>query len=436
MDPQFMATGYRRPKTTKEEDESSRERRTSAKKYQKQSIIPNDKKVQGSELGNDVIEEILARLPVANFFRLRSVCKGWNLLVWSPGFLERCRKVPRKPWFYMLGAKSPAGVVYDTEALVWRHINLPVPTRISGIGTTMHQIPVAASNGLMCFRTSNSQLTVCNLLTGLTRPLQALNKDVHVLAVAMRVVGTFYQVIIACGRAPRFYIKVFSSTGNSWKEMPITGAYEFATNQMAEENDSRAGRLLLKRGVLQRNEFLQGGGIIHRNPAKALSGVTAVNHHSHQVIYFLNLNGQMIAFNVHEGTMCMCPSILPSEMEYSVDLVECVGRVLLVVLVEMMESASLRVWEFDWGEGEWKQLMAMPPAMSNVYYGKKVDINCVGYEDLIMMCISSRRFHQVVMCNISEGTWMELPKCYAPGTRTLKKFASAYCSEPRIEAHV
>ncbi|RWR73071.1 F-box only protein 13 [Cinnamomum micranthum f. kanehirae] len=211
------------------------------------------------------------------------------------------------------------------------------------------------------------------------------------------------------------------------REIPIIGAYEFATNQIAKENESGAERLLLKRGVLQRNEFIQGGGIIHRNPAKALSGITIVNHHGHQVIYFLNLNGRMVAFNINEGTMCMCPRILPSEMEYSVDLVECGGRVLLVVLVEMMESASLRVWEFDWGEGEWKQLMAMPPAMSNVYYGKMVDINCVGYNDLIMMCISSRRFHKVVLCNISERTWMELPKCYELGTRTLKKFVSAYC---------
>ncbi|KAJ8644149.1 hypothetical protein MRB53_005897 [Persea americana] len=431
-----MATGCRRPNATNEEDESSRERRMSAEKNEKQFIIPSDEKVQGHELENDVIEKILARLPVAHFFRFRSVCRGWNLLVWSSGFLECCREVPRKPWFYMLGAKSAAGVVYDTETLVWRHINLPVPTGISGTGTTGHQIPVAASNGLMCFRSSNSQLTTCNLLTGLTRSLPALNKVVHVLAIAMCVVGTSYNVIIACGKAPLFGIKVFSSTDNSWKEIPITGAYEFATNKTAEENESGAERLLLKRGVLQRNEFLQGGGIIHRNPAKVLSGITAVNHHGHRVIYFLNLNGRMVAFNIHEGTMCMCPRILPSEMEYSIDLVECGGRVLLVVLVEMMESASLRVWEFDWGEGEWKQLMAMPPAMSNVYYGKMVDINCVGYEDLIMMCISSRRFHQVVMCNISEGTWTELPKCFEPGTRTPKKFVSAYCFEPRIEARV
>lgn len=129
--------------------------------------------------------------------------------------------------------------------------------------------------------------------------------------------------------------------------MPITGAYESASNQTAED-ESRAARLLYRRETLEGIEYLKGESIIHRNPTKSLSGVITVYRNGHQVIHFLNLNGRVVAFNIHDGTMCMYPHILPPQVEYSVDLVECGGRVLLVVLVEMMESASLQVWEFDW----------------------------------------------------------------------------------------
>lgn len=49
-----MATGYRRPNATNEEDENSRERRMSAEKNQKQFILPNVEKVQGHELENEL----------------------------------------------------------------------------------------------------------------------------------------------------------------------------------------------------------------------------------------------------------------------------------------------------------------------------------------------------------------------------------------------
>lgn len=403
MDAGLIDTSYRHQTATNEDDSSTRKRRTNAEKDK--HLITLNEEVPWGKLDDAVIERILAKLPVPNFFRFRSVSKGWSSLIRSPTFLSLCHKVDRKPWFYMLGTKSPAGVIYDTQAQLWRHANFLAPA--NGSGSLRHQIPVAASRGLTCFLCSMTELAVCNLLTGSSRALPALKSDVDILAIAMRATESSYQVVVACGREPSFGVTVYSSEDNSWKQIQITGAYEGG-----------------------------GNGIIHRNRAREFSGVVTVHQNGHQVIHFLNLKGRLVAFNLHEGTIRMYPQILAPELEYSVDFVECAGRVLLVVLVEMMESASLRVWEFDEGEAEWKQLMAMPPAMSQAYYRKSVDINCVGHGDLIMVCASSRRFHQVVMCNISEGTWVELPECYKPGTQTVKRFVSAHCFEPRIEACV
>lgn len=213
MDARLIATSHTCPMTVNEDESSTTKRKADAEKYKKHSIIPNEK-VQWGELDNDVIQKILTWLPVASLFRFLSVCKGWNFLFWSPGFHTLCREVPRKPWFYMLCAKSPAGVVYDTEALVWRHIDLPAPTRGLGGATRRYQIPVAASGGLVCFDSSITELTVCNLLTGSTRPLPVLKQGVPVLAIAMRVIGSSYQIVIAVGRAPSYGINVFTSMEN------------------------------------------------------------------------------------------------------------------------------------------------------------------------------------------------------------------------------
>ncbi|XP_058103767.1 F-box only protein 13-like [Magnolia sinica] len=423
---------WQRRGTTENEDGDGNPRR------KKKKANENSKQMElveppWGELEDGVIEMVLMRLPVADFFRFRSVCKGWSSLIQSPNFLAACCEITRQPWFYMLESKTPAGVVYDTEANRWRHINLPAPAKGSG----KRKIPVAASGGLMCFRSSTGELTVSNPLTGSSHLLPTLKTDRAVLAIAMLVSGSSYKIIVAFGRAPSFNIKVFSSTENCWKEMPLTMMFEFGTKGTSQEGDGAGNHNMFHgRGLLERRRDRLRRGIIHRNQSRELSGLMTVCSSGHEIIHFLNVHGRVVACNIHLGTICIYPQLLPPEIEYSVDLVECGGRVLLVVLLEMMESASLRVWEFDSDEEEWMQIMAMPPAMSKIYYGKKADINCVGYGDLIMVCISSLCFHRVVMCNIAEGTWVELPRCYKPRTRTMKRFVSAYAFEPRIESCV
>ncbi|KAL6001795.1 hypothetical protein ACLOJK_041773 [Asimina triloba] len=387
------------------------------------------------ELDDGIIETVLMRLPVADFFRLRSVCKGWSSLIHTPSFLNACTDIPRQPWFYMLESKAYAGVVYDTEANRWRHVNLPPPTKGSG----KRKIPVAASGGLVCFRSSSGELIVSNPLTGSSRLLPALKTDRALVAIAMLTEGTSYKILVAHGRAPPFGVKVFASAENCWQETALRETCELGKEMWSKEGDDVGGNRMLvrnRRGVLGRRRELLRRGIIHRDQSRELLGLTTVCESGNEIIHFLNVHGRVVSCNIHLGVTCMYPQLLPPEIEYSVDLVECGGRVLMVVLLEMMESASLRIWEFDGEEDEWRQIMAMPPAMSKVFYGKKADINCVGHGDLIMVCVSSLCFHRVVMCNIAEATWVELPRCCKPHTRTINRFVSAYSFQPRIEACV
>ncbi|MED6144855.1 hypothetical protein PIB30_019475 [Stylosanthes scabra] len=112
----------------------------------------------------------------------------------------------------------------------------------------------------------------------------------------------------------------------------------------------------------------------------------------------------------------------------------CNGELVVVLLSEFLESASLRVWKFDEANRCWQQIVVMPAAMSHEWYGKKADINCVGAGDRIFICLNSPELCTYIVCDLVNNSWVELPKCCINGE--VMEFMSAFSFEPRIEASV
>ncbi|KAL2633138.1 hypothetical protein R1flu_004617 [Riccia fluitans] len=54
------------------------------------------------DLPEDLIDRVLASLPLITLFRIRCVCKKWNLMIHSPIFLEICAQVPFREAFFLL----------------------------------------------------------------------------------------------------------------------------------------------------------------------------------------------------------------------------------------------------------------------------------------------------------------------------------------------
>lgn len=45
------------------------------------------------DLREELIDRVLARLPIDSFFRLRAVCKRWNAIIYSQSFISDCSQV-------------------------------------------------------------------------------------------------------------------------------------------------------------------------------------------------------------------------------------------------------------------------------------------------------------------------------------------------------
>ncbi|EAZ40670.1 hypothetical protein OsJ_25139 [Oryza sativa Japonica Group] len=331
------------------------------------------KKRKGEGLGemhDDVLERVLARLPPASYFRLR-------------GGEGQERRLP--------------AVAFDAGEGEWARCG----------GAPGHVMPVvAASGGRVLYRAPDTgELTVANPLTGASRVLPAPPPGAALHAVAMYG-SSPYRVVLITGDLPDLSMTVFDSSKNAWDDAVALSRKPDASSP---ERDAEGG--------------VGGGG----------------GGGDDETVYFLSKSGDVMATNMQRSasrqysSAVTSPGILPVYFEYSIDVVACGGRAYVVVLSELLGTASLRLWEF--AGGAWRQVAAMPPAMSHAFHGKKADVNCVGHGDRVMVCVSSGEANGCFMCDVPTNRWEELPPCAGAGGEPMD-FVAAFSFEPRMEVTV
>ncbi|PRQ27380.1 putative F-box domain, galactose oxidase/kelch, beta-propeller, galactose oxidase, beta-propeller [Rosa chinensis] len=390
------------------------------------------------ELNEDLLEGVLSRLPISAFFRLSSVCKRWKSVANSSSFKLACSQIPsRDPWFFMVDSHLNRSIVFDSAEKNWKKLNHPPLLQTN---SNCNSMPVSASGGFICFRNSYGNFVVCNPVTGSCNeqpPLYPALQSLTFHAIVMSSCPnkhdqSSYRLVVVFGELPKLSFRVYNSSSGCWEE-EITLCKKFNDDDNSKElddstdfdsNDDSAVYFLSKAGnVVATN--------MQRSPSKQYSSVIT-NKDGEEIVHFLSSSGSIVACNLTSKCFIEYPRLLPVFYEYSIDLVECGGRMLVVLLSEFFESASLRVWCYDEDVRSWQQIAAMPPAMSHEWYGKNVDINCVGAGDQILICLSSAEISSCVMCDLAANEWVELPKCYVDGEAI--KFMSAFSFQPRIEA--
>ncbi|KAI4355169.1 hypothetical protein L6164_003967 [Bauhinia variegata] len=147
-------------------------------------------------LPDDLLERILAYLPIASIFRAGCVCKRWHEIVTSERFLWNLSYVlPQKPWYFMFtSSDEPIGYAYDPILRKWYSIELPCIENSNWF--------ITSSCGLVCFidNDSRSQLCVCNPITRIFRKLEEppglKYSDYGALAMSVNRVSHIYSVAI------------------------------------------------------------------------------------------------------------------------------------------------------------------------------------------------------------------------------------------------
>ncbi|KAK4775009.1 hypothetical protein SAY86_009944 [Trapa natans] len=401
-------------------------------------------------LNQDLLETVLSRLPTSAFFRLTSVCKRWRSVSTSASFKLACSEVPaRDPWFLMVGSSvtSPdKSVIFDSVDRNWKQLDRP-PL----LGGKPDSIPVASSGGLVCYRGAlDGDFTVCNPLMGsvreIPRPSLPCEARAGLHAIVMRSKprpmqeqDPLFELIVVHGDFPRLFSTVFNSRTNTWgADVALSRRiYGSVDSNFNSDSDSDSDFLEMNNEAESVLYFLSKAGNVVtadmlRSPSKQYSSLLiSADGDGSGTVYFLSSSGTVVGCDLDRRSFFEYPRLLPFCSEYSIDVMECRGGLAVAVLSEFLETASLRIWRFDDYGRTWVQTAAMPPSMSHEFYGKKMDINCVGSDDRVLICLSSGDVYRYILYDILAEEWVELPQCRMNGV--VMEFSSAFSFEPRIE---
>jgi hypothetical protein len=184
-------------------------------------------------LPEDVLDRVLARLPLQSLLRMQCVCKRWKIKLRTSSFIRLCESesdvVPQK-WFLTFGnVPGPVGLAYDCHLCKWHSLPLGfLPFALD------NKSPLAAADGLIClgagWRSLNkgftpTRLVVCNPLSRFWRDVALppdLDPATSLVSVAGIVVdryaGTYKLVIVG---------EVTKQEGGGKREQKVLIAFVF-----------------------------------------------------------------------------------------------------------------------------------------------------------------------------------------------------------------
>ncbi|XP_024017616.1 F-box only protein 6 [Morus notabilis] len=343
----------------------------------------------------DLFEAVIARLPIATFFRFRSVCRKWNSVLSSESFSQQCAQVERaNPWFYTITHENvTSGAIYDPSLKKWHH-----PT-ISTLPTKMILLPVASAGGLVCFHDiGHRNFYVCNPLTQSFKELPARSVKVWSrIAVGMTLnrnssSSSGYKILwVGCNGE----YEVYDSINNSWSRpgnMPSSIKLPLCLN--------------------------------FRSQAVVVDGT----------LYFMRSDPEgVVSYDMVMGAWKQY--IIPAPQHLTDHtLAEFGGRILLVGLLTKNAATCVCIWELQKMTLLWKEVDRMPNIWCLEFYGKHVKMNCLGNKGLLMLSLRSRQMNRLVTYNVSSREWLKVPGCVVPRGRKRQWIACGTAFHPCLTA--
>ncbi|KAI8018187.1 F-box only protein 6 [Camellia lanceoleosa] len=262
------------------------------------------------EFPEDLYEAVIARLPIATFFR--SVCKKWNSLTTSHSFSQQCARVPQaQPWFYTITHENVnTGAMYDPSSKKWHHPTNPaLPTKSFFVSNPLTQsfkeLP------------ARSVKVWSRVAVGMT-----LNED--------STSGGYKILWVGCDGE----FEVYDSIKNSWARpgnMPSTIKLPLSLN--------------------------------FKSQAVSIDGT----------LYFMRTDPDgIVSYNMVTGLWKQF--VIPSPLHLSDHaLAECGGQIILVGLLTKNAAMCVCIWELQKMTLLWKEVDRMPNIWCLEFYGKHMN---------------------------------------------------------------
>ncbi|XVE95030.1 hypothetical protein REPUB_Repub02eG0060900 [Reevesia pubescens] len=275
-----------------------------------------------SKLPQELLEYILSFLPLKTLLNLRSTCKHFKSLVFSPSFISKHSS--DSPFSSFLLLSHPQCYchfpLYDTILGAWRNLALPF-SFLPSCAAQFHLL--SSSNGLFCFSLPNScSFLVCNILAKSSRVIQfpSLPFAFELLTLVSRPDG--YKIFMLCSKFSSCYAFVtvsvvcFDLENGKWESLHTEMPRELTFVRLVSNTDE--GKLYLVGGIgrngisrsLRLWELGNGGNWeeMDRLPELMCRKFMSVCYHTYEHVYCF----------WHQGMICVCCQTWPEILYYKV----------------------------------------------------------------------------------------------------------------------
>ncbi|GLT77371.1 hypothetical protein SLA2020_489660 [Shorea laevis] len=323
-----------------------------------------------SRLPEEILEYILSFLPLKTFLYLRSTCKHFTSLLFSPSFISKHSSSSPFSSFLLLSHPQCHGCfpIYDSVLSSWRNFALSSSPLIPrSAASTL----VSLSNGIFCFSLPSScSFLVCNFLAKSSRVIKFPSYPFGFDLLTLVSTPFGYKIFMICSKFSSSEVFVYDSKVHSW------GKFDGFQPILTDNNH-------------QEGVYFNGS------------------------LYFTTPEPfSTVSFNMESGKWERPNVELPGELTF-VRLVSGDGKLYLVGGIGRNGiSRSMKLWELEEG-GNWMEVERLPELMCrkfmSICYHNYEHAYCFWHRGMICVCCYT--WSEILYYKVSRRTWHWLPRC-------------------------
>lgn len=317
-----------------------------------------------SRLPDHLLERVLSFLPLKNFISLRSTCKHFNSLLFTPLFISKHNSLSSfillsHPHFHN---KFP---LFNTLINSWHTTPLSFPPSLS----SQPSVLLSSSNGLLCFSLPRSScFVICNLLTRSFRRVEFPKRPFNFELPTLVPTGNGCILFMLSSKNAILY----DTASDSWKQYP--------------------GFDPLLNGNFHQKGVYFNGTLVFTTPEPF----------------------HLVSFRLDTGKWEGPTTALPYGLTFVRLVNDGDGKLYLIGGVGISGiSRSLKIWEMEEEGGKWEELERMPEMVCrkfvSICYHNYEHVYCFWHEGLICVCCYT--WPQVLYYKVERRTWHWLPVC-------------------------
>lgn len=331
-----------------------------------------------SRLPEVILEHVLSFLPFITFWNLRSTCKHFNSLVFSPSFMSKYSSSSSpsssSPFSSYLLLSHPHFYnhfpLYNSALGTWRILDISLSNLLRCAAQSFSL--VSTSKGLFCVSLpKSSSFLVCNLLARTSRIIKFPSRPfAFELPTLVSTPAGYKLFLLSSGSSPNSAF-LYDSTAHSWRQFD---GFE---------------------PILSDN-YHQGGVCFNGS------------------LYFTTPEPfSVVCFDLESGKWERSNSVLPRELTFVRLVSGGDGKLYLIGGVGGNGiSRSVKMWELG-EERNWVEVERLPEMMCrkfvSVCYHNYEHVYCFWHQGMICLCCYT--WPEILYYKVSRKTWHWLPKC-------------------------